>query len=201
MSVKSRVKRALESVVTFVNISVPGFDLADWTTAPKGTSAHKQRQLVRKHPAPGQETERLSHGKHRQAVTGRTPKQLAEDRAPLRPAAESTAYKFKRRATADKKREYKGEPIKDIRWFEEFKADRRADLEAEVRDRSSDAEYARAKEFGEKHADLDEDFMKYITSPRKKGSKRRKLDAKGRSVKDMLRHARPARRTGSKKAA
>jgi hypothetical protein len=204
MSIKSRIKGALK----FIKGMLPGqhgrsaVNLGKWRPAIKGEIGHEQRRWISTSAKTvTEETPFLSRRQVLQIKGGKRLEKLAVERRENKTEAERNMFSFKRRETADKKSQYKGEPIKDIRWFERFKAERREDLEKETRDRSSDEDYARAKEFGEKHTDLDKDFMKYITSPRKKRSTRRKTDAKGRNVQDMRRRARPVHRTGSKKAA
>jgi hypothetical protein len=54
---------------------------------------------------------------------GKRLEQLAVERRPQKSEAERIAYALKRREAADKRRQYGNEEsVKDIRWFEKFKA-------------------------------------------------------------------------------
>lgn len=104
-------------------------NISDWIRAPKGVTAHEQRQYILKNPTNAAERAlRLSRRQGEQAKTGKRIEKLVAERRPSKSEAERWAYAFKRRETAAKKREYKNESIKDIRWFERAKEKRRARL-------------------------------------------------------------------------
>jgi hypothetical protein len=199
-------RNAAKGTVKFVKSA--SINPADWIPAPKGTPGHKERQFILKNAkTAADQAKRLSYYQMIKAKSGgKTPAQLAEERAPQRPSAERTAYALKRREAADKRRQYNNEEsIKDIRWFERFKETRRKRHEGvngkEEGGAVSSEDYARGKAMAEKYADLDKDFLKYVSSPPKKRETRRKLDAQGRNVRDMRRSNRPSRHPGSRKAA
>jgi len=167
-------------------------NISDWIRAPKGVTGHEQRQYILKNPTNAAERAlRLSRRQGEQAKTGKR----IDERRPSKSEAERWAYAFKRRETAAKKREYKNESIKDIRWFERAKEKRRARYIGvkgkEVGGAFTSEDYARLKAMAEKYADLDQDFLKYVSSPVKKRLRGRRLDMKGRSVRDMRTRTRP----------
>jgi hypothetical protein len=125
---------------------------------------------------------------------GKRVEKLVAERRPLKSEADRAAYAFKRREVADKKREYENEEnIKDIRWFEAFKAKRRERRISEITGKEvggshTHEEYERGRLMAETYKELDPDFLKLVPAyPTKKRDRRGKTDAKGRSVRDMKR--------------
>jgi hypothetical protein len=163
----------------------------------KGEAGYKARRYVFKNPKDAVEAAMsFSRRMFRQAkqIGGVTLETAAVRRRETLPPAERAklaAAAFKRRRSYEKRAQYKGESLKDIHEFEAFKAKR---LERhiseftgeEVGGQHTAEEYAKGKAFAEKHADVEADFLKYVESPTKKGTKKRRLDAKGRNVRDML---------------
>ena len=130
-------------------------NISDWIRAPKGVTGHEQRQYILKNPTNAAECAlRLSRRQGEQAKTGKRIEKLVAERRPSKSEAERWAYAFKRRETAAKKREYKNESIKK-----------------EVGGAFTSEDYARLKAMAEKYADLDQDFLKYVSSPVKKRSR------------------------------
>ena len=171
--------------------------LIRWRPARKGETGYAQRQYVLKHPKNAAETaERVS----RRTVLkkkggGKTLETLARERretySPETQAKFSMAA-FNRRGSYEKKKIYKGESAKDISWFERFKSKR---LERHTNEAGKEvggafhdhdspkagtsADYERGKAFAERHAEVEKDFLKYVSSPVKKRSQGRPRGNRG----------------------
>jgi hypothetical protein len=173
--------------------------LIRWRPARKGETGYAQRQYVLKHPKNAAETaERVS----RRTVLkkkggGKTLETLAKERretySPETQAKFSMAA-FKRRGSYEKKKIYKDESAKDISWFERFKAKR---LERHISETTGKEvggahtaeEYKRGKAFAERHAEVEKDFLKYVSSPVKKRSQGRRRGGTPRTEREARRIA------------
>ena len=118
MSIKSRIKGAFK----FIKGMLPGqhgrsaVNLEKWRPTLKGEIGYAQRRWVRKsEKTVKEETPFLARRQVLQIKGGKRIEKLAVERRENKTEAERNIFAFKRRETADIKRKYENEPIKDIR--------------------------------------------------------------------------------------